>query len=594
MKSNRELLSDLGIDLKRVTTSGKTLCPKCSHDRKKKTDPCLSVDIVTGAYNCHNCDWKGYVMDRQDYEKVVYAVPTFNNRTNLPKSIVDWFFKRGISQQTLIDFKVTYGKEWMPQTNKEEVVIQFNYFRAGELVNIKFRDTAKNFKLVKNAELILYNLDSIADQTEIVICEGEIDAMAWHEAGIKNVVSVPNGASKSQKLEYLDNCYPYFQNATKIYLSTDNDEPGINLREELARRFGKERCFKVDFSDFKDANEYFLAKGKESLRSLLIESKEYPIDGVFTIDDVWDQVEHIYQFGLPEGDRTGDPYFDAHLRCMPGELTMVTGIPGHGKSIYLDQVTLGLCLNSGWEFGVFSPESYPMPLYFTRLAKRLLGKKFSKNHINPSELQAIRNWIRTRYNLIFPSEEGFSLDVILEKAKQLVLRKGIKGLIIDPWNRIESTIPNGYNEGKFINEQLAKIINFNQKTGIHTFLVAHPTKMKKRVDDIANYEVPNMYSISGSAHFFNMTQNGFTVYRNYTTQKTEVHFQKVKWEHLGKIGMSEYTYHEDNARFYRDEEDPNKSWLPTNGKQELLEERLESAIQPSKFFSQQELDELPF
>lgn len=568
-KTNRLLLEELGIDTRRIKTTGKTLCPQCSHERRKKNDPCLSIDIPNGLYKCHNCDWKGAVYNKPNYMEKLYKRPVLNNRTELPENIVNWFFKRGITQQTLIDFKITYAREWMPQTQKEEETIQFNYFRDGELINVKYRDLNKNFKLVKDAELVLYNLDAIKDESECIICEGEIDAMSWHEAGFKNVVSVPNGASKNQRLEYLDNCFQYFDNKTKIYLSSDDDVPGRELREELSRRFGKERCFKLDFKGLKDANEYLCRYGAGALEDVFNNAQEYPIEGVFNINDVWDEIEDIYLNGLPEGDKTGDEEFDKHLRFMPSELTMVTGIPGHGKSIMLDQIALGLSINSDWTFGVFSPESFPMQFYYTRLIKRLLGKKFSKYNINEVERDVARNWIKDRFHLIFPTNEGFSLDTILEKAKQLVLRKGIKGLIIDPWNRIESTIPNGYNEVKWINEQLAKIVNFNQKTGVHTFLVAHPTKMQKD-DDKINYQVPNLYSISGSAHFFNMTQNGFTVFRNFSTGKTEVHFQKIKWEHLGRIGMVEYNYCEQNSRFYRDGDDPYRSWLTTAGKQEEL------------------------
>ncbi|MFA5243689.1 MAG: bifunctional DNA primase/helicase [Pedobacter sp.] len=487
----------------------------------------------------------------------------------MPKNTVDWFFKRGISQQTLIDFKITQSEEWMPQTGKKERCIQFNYFRSEELVNIKYRTGHKHFKLFKDAELIMYNIDSIVDSDECIICEGEIDAMSWHEAGFKNVVSVPNGASKGARLEYIDNCYKYFEHKTKIFLSTDNDEPGIALRDELCRRFGIERCYKVNLGDYKDANEALQNGFKLTLDTATI----FPIEGVFTINDVWDDIEDIYNHGLPAGDKTGDIGLDNHIGFMPGELTMVTGIPGHGKSIYLDQVSVGLAINSNWSFAVCSPESYPIGFYYTRLIKRILGKKFSKYNITPGELQEVKDWIADRYNIIMPGS-GFNLDTILEKAKALVLRKGIKGLIIDPWNRIENNI----SEGKDIISNLLKIINFNQQTGVHTFLVAHPTKMPKKEDGI-NYVIPNLYSISGSAHFFNMTQNGMTVYRNYSTQETEVYIQKVKWEHLGKIGQVNYKYMEENARFVGEGIEPYASWI---AKKEL------TAIQPNLNFDKNE------
>lgn len=577
------------LDVRKHAGEEISTCPKCSAERKKKTIKCFSWNHEKQVGRCSHCE-SSFVIKREMIQEKIYARPKFNNRTELSTGMVDWFFKRGISQQTLIDLQICEGKEYMPQLEKEVNTIQFNYFRQGNLVNIKYRDGRKNFKLVKDAELIMYNLDSIAGSEECIITEGEIDTLSWHEAGFKNVVSVPNGASKNQKLEYLDNCFEYFENKTKIYLATDSDEAGKSLRDELARRLGYERCFKLDYGDYKDSNEYLVANGTESLKSLLNASKEYPIKGVFTIEDVWDDIEDIYNNGLPKGDKTGDAQLDEYIGFMAGELTMVTGIPGDGKSIYLDQISLGLCIHSDWKFAICSPESYPMAFYYTRLIKRATGRKFSKANINRDELKICGEWIKDRYSLISP-EDGFHLDAILSTAKQLVMRKGIKGLILDPWNRIESSMPAGYNEGKWVVECLLKIIKFAQSTGVHVFLVAHPTKMSKNADN-SNYTVPNLYSISGSAHFFNMTQNGFTIFRNRVTNQTEVHIQKVKWEHLGKTGQIDYTYDVDTARFFvPGVTDPSKSWIENVG--DAPKENYISALQPSALF-ESAYEEPPF
>jgi len=169
--------------------------------------------------------------------------------------------------------------------------------------------------------------------------------------------------------------------------------------------------------------------------------------------------------------------------------------------------------------------------------------------------------------MIMP-ERGYNLDEILERGRQLVLRKGINAMIIDPWNRIEKNIPNGMLEGNWIVLCLTRIIEFAQRSGVHVFLVAHPTKMQREKDGL-NYQLPNLYSISGSAHFFNIAHNGLTVFRNHTTEKTEVHIQKVKWEHLGKIGMLEYVYNKENARFDEVLKADYTNWMTTKlGKQD--------------------------
>ena len=284
--NNLEELRNLGIIIK-SGGSNKTTCPKCSHNRKNKKDPCLSVDIENGLYHCHHCGWNGNVKFKKKKE---YILPEKIN-TNLNERIITWFNNRGISESTLLHFKIGESIEYIPQLKVKRRVINFNYYRDNQIVNIKFRDGEKNFKLVSGAELIFYGLNNIKDSEICYIVEGEMDALAMFEAGLYSVVSVPNGANKgSQKLDYLDNCYEYFKEKKSIILCTDNDEAGLSLRNELARRFGSHRCKYVEFEEFKDANEVLIEKGGEYLRKLIQSAKDFPIEGIINIDNIWQSV----------------------------------------------------------------------------------------------------------------------------------------------------------------------------------------------------------------------------------------------------------------------------------------------------------------
>ena len=179
-------LTDLGIKLTRRGGNEKVKCPQCSDGRKNKTDKPLSVNITTGEYCCHNCSWKGNVRaferkrETKNYEK---PSPEMVKNIELKEQAEQWFGKRGISVVTLNKFMIFSKEEWMPQTNQKERCICFPYFRDGELVNIKYRDGRKGFKMVKDAELIFYNLNHIGDRKACIITEGEIDCMSLYEAG---------------------------------------------------------------------------------------------------------------------------------------------------------------------------------------------------------------------------------------------------------------------------------------------------------------------------------------------------------------------------------------------------------------------------
>lgn len=122
----------LGIDVSKITGQGKTTCPKCSDSRKKHKDPCLSVNIAEGVFCCHHCGWHGSLESR------VYAKPN-EVQEPLSEKMLAHFKERGISKETLEKLKVTMCSTYFPQIDKQKDAVCFNYYRNGELVNIKYR-----------------------------------------------------------------------------------------------------------------------------------------------------------------------------------------------------------------------------------------------------------------------------------------------------------------------------------------------------------------------------------------------------------------------------------------------------------------------
>ena len=257
-------------------------CPKCSDQRstnQKRKANCASYDWNTGVITCHHCGEKTQMhnLEWKHESDKVYVRPE-NKSGTLPDKAIEWFSSRGISSGTLSALRVGYGREWMPQTGQNENAIHFNYFIGDELINTKYRDGRKNFKLVKGAERVFYNLNSIFNTDSVVIVEGEMDVLALHEAGVYNAVSVPNGATiGSNNLDYLDNCIDYFADKEKIILALDEDEAGQALRYEFIRRLGAELCYIARFDEVKDANECLTRFGADKLRSVIDSATPVPL-----------------------------------------------------------------------------------------------------------------------------------------------------------------------------------------------------------------------------------------------------------------------------------------------------------------------------
>lgn len=509
-------------------------CPLCSHTRKKKTEKCLRIYWDTGLAECFHC---GELLQLHTYKKKsqqhkpIYKRPVWKNKTNLSDDIVRWFEKeRHISQRTLLKAKISESIENMPPEWHPAKVIEYNYFRNGELINIKYRTSDKRFKLFKEAELILYNLDYCATSEEIIICEGENDVLAFMEAGIYNVCSVPNGSTlKSVNLEYIDNCIEYFENKKKIFLALDNDEAGQNVTKELVRRFGAERCFLIDFNDCKDANEFLIRYGRESLAIRPQWAKEIPLENVSSVADWESDFDKYVVEGMQKGFVTGYKGFDNIFSTYTGQYIVVTGKPSSGKSDWVDQMCL--CYNRlyGWKVAYASPENKPNTIHAGKLISKLCGMWVNrKEYLSQEWYRKAKQYINDNFKFI--DLERYDLDTVLNKARELIFRFGIKVLVIDPYNKVRMS-GKYYEVTEYTNAYLLKIHEFCQKYDVLVFLVAHPVKPSN--DERKTYE-PDFYSIKGGGEFYDMSPHGLLVHRDYEHNLVKVKVLKVKFSHLGE------------------------------------------------------------
>lgn len=527
-------LNKRGIDVRgRSAGQVKTYCPKCAHTRKKKGDPSLSVDIDKGLWNCHHCGWAGSVIE--------YVRPEARPQVT-QEGIMNYFRKRGINDETVLQFQISQGNEWMPQDQKNHTVICFNYFEDGELINIKFKTSDKKFKMVKDAMKIPYNLDSI-NEDYVIICEGEEECMVWHQVGFSSVVSCPNGASKNNNnLEWLDKVYDKFTNKI-IYLATDNDEPGRKLREDLIRRFDSTDIRIIEYP-LKDANDCLLEFGPQFLQKIFDEAKMLPVKEISGASEYYDIIKGYRDMGYPVGAKVNMFHTDRLLSWSRGELAVVTGIPGAGKSTWLDYQYLRLAFYNGWKFGIFSPENIA-PLKITRMSEQMMGKELSA--MNDIELKYTTSFIDKHF--VFYNVEqmdDYGIENILNIAQTMIKRHGVDCICLDPFNYIEQKGGNEESTHEKIGTMLRTLKRFSVQKNVNITLVAHPRKMDKSGNQ---YNVPRMYDISGSHHFFNVPDIGLAVHRDFESGEVSLHVQKVKYHFRGEIGNTDYSFDRKSGRY---------------------------------------------
>jgi twinkle protein len=559
-------------------------CPDCSQDRKKSKAKPFSFNYTNKVGYCNHC-LSRFVEYNTKFTKKEYKLPDPKNETKLSDGALKFFENRGIFQETIKKMGIYSDTQFMPQLEKETGVICFPYYLDKTLINIKHRSKEKYFKLEKNAELIFYNINALKNNDSVIITEGEMDCLSYVQAGFENCISVPNGASGTA-MEYLDNYIDLFDNKT-IYLSVDNDLKGYELRNELLRRFGQERCKIIELEDCKDANEYIQKYGVNELRERFNGAKELPVKGIIDVTDNYDECYNLFVNGLQKGKTIGISDVDDIVTWELGRVAVVTGIPGHGKSEFVDYIAIKLCLLYGWKIGYFSPENYPFKYHFSKLSKKLVGKSFDAKYMSNADFDESYEYIKDNISFIYP-EDDMSFENILSKATYLVKRHGIKQFIIDPYNKIEHRRDKSESETEYISRFLDSCVTFAKKYQVLFWIVAHPRKMNRKKDESA-FEIPNLYDINGSSNFYNKCDYGLIIYRNYQDGNVQVQIPKVKFNHLGSGGTAVLKYNDLNGRyesnFYNKEEFDYKNWLNQEHKM---------VINPNTNFYEPENSEIPF
>ncbi|XP_048490487.1 twinkle homolog protein, chloroplastic/mitochondrial isoform X3 [Beta vulgaris subsp. vulgaris] len=555
------------------------LCPMCKGGDSGEHSLSLNIsdDGNSAVWLCFRgkCGWQGNTMAKADvrlsHGKLNQILK--GKRTGLTEKdlgleplcdeLLAYFAERMITAETLRRNYV------MQKSVGGQIVIAFTYRRNGVLISCKYRDVTKKFWQEADTEKIFYGLDDIHNASDIIIVEGEMDKLAMQEAGFHNCVSVPDGAppkvskkdvptpDQDTKYQYLWNCKEYFEKATRIILATDGDRPGQALSEELARRLGRERCWRVkwpkknDTDDFKDANEVLMYLGPEKLKETIDNAELYPIRGLFAFRDYFDEIDAYYHRVLGDelGVSTGWRCLDEYYNVVPGELTIVTGVPNSGKSEWIDALLCNLNRSFGWKFALCSMEN-KVREHARKLLEKHVKKPFfdvryaaSLERMTKEELEQGKEWLDNTFHLIRCENDSLpNIKWVLDLAKAAVLRHGVRGVVIDPYNELDHQRQGSMTETEYVSQVLTMVKRFAQHHSCHVWFVAHPRQMHNWAG-----EAPNLYDISGSAHFINKCDNGIVIHRNRDPEagpidRVQICVRKVRNKVAGTIGDAFLSY----------------------------------------------------
>lgn len=272
-------------------------------------------------------------------------------------------------------------------------------------------------------------------------------------------------------------------------------------------------------------------------------------------DEIRAEVRELWERGgLPKGTSTGWPSLDALYTVGLAQWTLITGTPHSGKSEFLDALMVNLAKREAWKFLIFSPENWPLALHHAKIIEKYIGKPFDPGptpRLDEVELDEAEEWMSGKFYFAKPDRPDI-MSILAEASKVASVATTWKlGVVVDPWNFLEHCRPQFVSETEYVSSVLSEVIRWVRETNAHLWLVAHPSKMLRNRE--GKLPVPTPHDVSGSAHFWNKSDNCLTIWRDqsdFRNQDVDVHVQKVRFKHMGHVGLATLKYDRVTGRYH--------------------------------------------
>jgi twinkle protein len=471
------------------------------------------------------------------------------NETEQYELMESWITSRGLELSDVVRLGVALGT-----ADKAGLWIEIPFIKDNQVVNRKYRNiTAKGFRQDKGGEKVLYNQDVIfdtsLDNVPLIITEGEVDAWSFIFNGYPKTVSVPDGAPANQVDDPNAAKYGYLTKAvltalkkqTKIILAVDSDANGQNLLHDLAKRIGRGLCYYVDYPQgCKDINEALVKYGPQAIQAVLDRAKPMGQDGVYTLDNLPPVPQSkIYSTGLPE--------LESLFKFRTGDFSITTGIPSMGKTTMFNHLICSTVVENNINVCFASLEQHPSLDHMRNLQDWYCGKFPTATRHDATK------WINERFSFIYPSDEQqmndeLDLDWFLKQAEYAVHRHNSRIVVLDPWNELEHIPYSDQSLTEYVGMAIRKIKRFARIHDVHMAVIAHPTKQSK--DKEGNFQIPSLYDVSDSAHWYNKADLGAIVHRDHEDGNTIFKVAKSRYhDQIGRPGQVKLRFIENTKSF---------------------------------------------
>lgn len=546
-------------------------CPLC-HGGSKQDKWTFSLNVKKHVYKCFrgSCNASGHFNELlkelglpvertllPNEDKYQVHTPKVAHKYKQPPKLaikkdgpeMEYIYGRGITLETCKAFGVggCNGEIVFPYYKNADDFLReqptFVKYRPAH----KLKDGEKKARREKDTMPVLYGMHNCTPQKgTLYIFEGEFDAMVGYQVHGGNCVSVPSGCTD---FTWIDTCADFLMQYATVAVIGDNDDPGHEMVERIADKL---ECLVLApdwdlYGTCKDVNELLFRSGAGRVQEVIESVRPVPTLGLLNIAQVraadLTSLPRLISGIAPIDRLTGGLYM--------GDLIILTGRRGEGKSTFLSQLTLeavdqelNVCVYSG----EITAERYRYLLYLQAAgADHILDYEDSRagrtvQYVQRTDMQRIDQWLDGRYwlydNRIDKADAPESILSVFEKAYR---RYDCRVFIVDNL----MTVQNGCSDSDYYHKQADFVLKLQKFARTHQVLVclaAHPRKTgPKGITD--NDEVAGLGTIT------NIADTVFAI-RRVTDEDREDHhlddavdtiiaiYKNRATGELGKIGLS--------------------------------------------------------
>lgn len=541
-KYGQEAESIISNGLGMVKVGKKYRCPNPYNHKNMDRDPSMSWDPNALQFYCFGCNHKidlyGYYKEHLNYthQEIVRDLlgaeeykqtPIKTNRdkfiseVNKVKEVnqecIDYIKLRGINEKTIEKFNIgTYNN-----------AIAFPYYKYETPIGYKTRKPLKNpgkpkMMSISGSKPYLFNRQNIDkdNTTELIICEGEFDAMVIDQCGFNNVVSVGAGANSLSTM--IAQAKDFLDTFDSLIIVSDNDESGQSMDKEFIEIFGdKAKLIDKKLYNRNDINEEYVVNGEDKIKEL-IESARFRIEGRWDLDkDPYDSVEPKSGRYVP----TGLPSIDYALNdLVPGFTTLITGRSNEGKSTFVRQV-IANAIDKGNKVYLMNGEENKKNVV-NNIYQCVVGNekenynlvkinKRYKKEPKKNVLKKLQEWHRGKLVLFNKGDSKLkTIKELLDMLEMEIKLNNFNLVVIDNLMSILSVQASEKYEQQA--DFMQRLHDLADSYNTHIVLVLHPNKTYRKGDDM------DMEQISGTSDLYNKADNIIAVSKEYDEDNIEL------------------------------------------------------------------------